>query len=143
MKKVKVSISTSSSDINGQVNPVFDRCPGHIIAEVEGSEIKSHSFIPNNPLPRGAGISVAQTAIFRKVNAVISGNIGPKAFEVLQQAGIKFYPAPKMNIKEAIEKLAAGELKEKTSASVDTNFGKRNFGSERERGFSRGRRQQQ
>ena len=42
---MKVAISASSEDTNGQVNPVFGRCPGHIIAEVEGGEIKSHSFI--------------------------------------------------------------------------------------------------
>ena len=140
---MKLSISASSRSINGQVNPDFGRCPWHIIVEVEGSEIKSHSFIPNNPLPRGADLTIAEAAIFKKINAVISGNIAPKAFEVLQRAGIKFYPAPEMNIKEAIKKLAAGALKEKTSDSAAQNSGKRVFGGGRERGFGRERKWQQ
>lgn len=144
---MKIAISASSDDIGGQVNATFGRCQGFIIAEVEGSEVKSSEFVANSAVnsPGGAGIVAAQAVINQGVQAVISGNLGPNAFNVLQQAGIKFYPAFGMNIKEAIEKMAAGALKEKTSASVGPNFGMgagrgAGRGMGRGGGFGRGRR---
>ena len=132
--------------LDGQVNPTFGRCQGFIIAEVEGSEIKSHSFAANTAMNSqgGAGIAAAQAVITQGVNAVISGNLGPNAFNVLQQAGVKFYPAQGMAIREAISKLGKGALEEKTSASVSPNFGTGlGRGMGRGGGFGHGRRGQQ
>ncbi len=122
---MKIAISVASDNLDGQVNPTFGRCQGFIIAEVEGSEIKNHFFAANTAMnsPGGAGIAAAQAIITLGVNAVISGNLGPNAFNVLQQAGIKFYPAFGMNIRDAIVKLGKGALGEKTGASVSPNFG--------------------
>jgi len=122
---MKIAISAASDNLEAQVNPTFGRCPGFIIAEIEGSEIKNYNFIENPAMnsPGGAGIAAAQAVIAQGATAVISGNLGPNAFTVFHQAGIKFYPAVGMTIKEAISKLGAGTLEEKTSASVNPNFG--------------------
>ncbi len=149
---MKVAISANSEDINGQVNPVFGRCPGFIIAEVEDSEIKKHEFVGNDAMNAagGAGIAAAQTVINQGVQAVISGNVGPNAFAVFKQSGIKFYPASGMGIQEAVKKMAEGALKETGNASVSPNFGMRGMGRAglgrargAGRGFGRGRRGQQ
>lgn len=122
---MKIAISASSDDLNGQVNPVFGRCPGFLIVETEGSEIKSHSFVSNTALNavHGAGTAAAQAVINQGVQAVISGNLGPNAFNMIEQAGIKFYPGFGLNIKEAIEKVASGQLKDRNSASTAANYG--------------------
>jgi len=122
---MKIVISVASDDLSGLVNSTFGRCQGFIIAEVEGKEIKSHSFETNPAMnsPGGAGIAAAQFVVSSKAEAIISGNLGPNAFNVLKQAGIKFYSANGLSINEAITKLAEGTLEEKTGASVSPNFG--------------------
>ncbi len=146
---MKIAISANSDDLNGQVNPVFGRCPGFLIVETEGSEIKSHSFVSNTAMNavHGAGTAAAQAVINQGVQAVISGNLGPNAFSIIQQAGIKFYPGFGLSIKEAIEKVASGQLKEQGSASTGANYGleagnfqpRAGFGRGMGRGFGRGR----
>ncbi len=150
---MKIAISASSDDLNGQVNPVFGRCPGFLIVEAEGSEIKNHFFIPNTAMNavHGAGTAAAQAVINQGVQAVISGNLGPNAFNIIQQAGIKFYPGFGLNIKEAIEKVVSGQLKEQGNASTGANYGLgagnpqigagfgRGMGRGLGRGFGRGR----
>jgi len=137
---MKIAISASSDDLNGQVSPVFGRCPGFLIVETEGSERKSHSFVSNTAMNavHGAGTAAAQAVINQGVNAVISGNLGPNAFARLQQAGIKFYPAFGMNIKEAIEKVVSGQINETPNASTSANYGL-GLGRGLGRGFGRGR----
>lgn len=136
---MKVAISANSADLNSIVSPVFGRCAGFIIAEVENGEIKSSEFIENPALNvfRGAGIQAAQLVLSKNVQAVVSGNLGPNAFAILRQAGIKVYQATGLRIKEAIEKLSANELPEMTQAfgfGAGPGF-RGGFGRGRGRGF--------
>jgi len=120
-----VGISASSADIKQQVNPVFGRCPGYIIIELNGPKIKKLEYVVNEATnsPSGAGVAAAQTIIKNKVEALISGNIGPNAFMILQQNGVKIYTAYNITIKEAVKMLTEGKLKESGNASIESKFG--------------------
>ena len=122
---MKIAVSAVSEDLEQEVNPVFGRCSGFLIIEIEGKEIKEHKFIENQAIknPMGAGIAAAQTVASQKVQAVISGNIGPNALMVLNQSGIKVYQAFELNVKQAIEQLAKGKLQEISVASASNHFG--------------------
>jgi len=142
---MKIAVSVESNDLEQQVNPVFGRCSGFLIIKIEGKEIKEHSFIENPAMknPMGAGISAAQTIASQKVEAVISGNVGPNALMVLNQSGIKVYQASGLTVKQAIENLIEGKLQELSDASTSSHFGIRGgafgFGRGAGKGFGRGR----
>ncbi|MBN1941400.1 MAG: NifB/NifX family molybdenum-iron cluster-binding protein [Candidatus Diapherotrites archaeon] len=132
---MKVAVSAESNDIEQNVNPMFGRCPGFLIIEIENKEIKNHSFISNKAVYAGggAGIAAAQEIASQGVEAIISGNIGPNAFIVLQQSGIKIFQATGMSVKDAVKKMLEGKLKELTVSSVPGHFG-----MGKGRGFGRG-----
>ncbi len=134
---MKIAVSVMSDDLNSMVNPVFGRCAGFLMVEVDGKEIKNSSYIENESMSArgGAGIAAAQSVINQGAKAVISGNLGPNAFMVLKQMDIKVYQASGLSVKVAIEKLADGKLPEMTTSSVETNFG---MGSGRGMGVGRG-----
>lgn len=73
----------------------------------------------------GAGIKAAQTVINTGVEAVITGNIGPNAFQIFSTTGIKVITGFNGSIKDAVEKYKKGELKETKSANVDSHSGMR------------------
>jgi predicted Fe-Mo cluster-binding NifX family protein len=54
--------------------------------------------------------------------AVVTGNVGPKAFRILNAAGIKVYLSAEGTVAEAIRKFKAGELKETTVANVEGHW---------------------
>jgi predicted Fe-Mo cluster-binding NifX family protein len=134
---MKVAISAISGDTKQPVSPVFGRCPGFVIAETEGKQIKEHSFVPNAAAQSamGAGIAAAQTVASQGVQAVISGNIGPNAFMVLNQSGIKVYQVTGLSIEQAVQQLAEGKLQEVPAASAPGHFG---MGAGRGLGSGRG-----
>jgi len=122
---MKVAISASSGDLKQLVNPVFGRCPGFIIAEIEGKEVKGHSFVPNAAAQSGmgAGVAAAQAVASQGVQAVVSSNFGPNAFMVLNQSGIKLYQAQGLSVEQAVKQLGEGTLKEMSAASAPGHFG--------------------
>ncbi len=72
----------------------------------------------------GAGIQAAQTIVNRDIDVVLTGNIGPNAFNVLSAAGIKTVTGVSGTVKDVVEKYKRGQLPETDKATVKGHFGK-------------------
>jgi predicted Fe-Mo cluster-binding NifX family protein len=110
--KLKIAISSTGKNIEDNVSDVFGRCPYFVIAEIENGEIKRTEIIENKSTGQmsGAGISAAQLMAGKNVNAVITGNVGPRALDALEQFDIKVYSGSGA-IKEVLQEFMDGKLK--------------------------------
>jgi len=110
---MKIAVSSMGKNLADSVSEVFGRSPYFIIAEIENGKIKETEIIENKGADQtgGAGISAAQLMAEKNVNAVISGNVGPRALNVLRQFNIKVYYGEGI-IKEVLQEFINGELKE-------------------------------
>ena len=90
---MKIAISSTGKKLTDDVSEVFARCPYFIIVEIENQKIEKFEVIKNESENQmsGAGISAAQLMAEKNVNAVITGNVGPRAFDVLKQFNIEIY----------------------------------------------------
>lgn len=109
---MKIAISSIDKTIDGNVSDVFGRCPYFIIAEIENQKIKKTEAIENKSTDQmsGAGISAAQLIAEKDVKAVITGNVGPRALDVLKQFNIEIYYGDGA-IKEVLQEFINGKLK--------------------------------
>jgi predicted Fe-Mo cluster-binding NifX family protein len=109
---MKIAISSTGKDLNSEVSDVFGRCPYFIIAELENKKITKFEALENTNANQagGAGISAAQTVADKKVESVITQNLGPRAADVLKQFGIVVYEG-QGTIKSAVQNLAENKLK--------------------------------
>ena len=135
---MKVAISTlPPGGLDAPVNPQFGRTPVFTIVEVDSSgNVLNVKVVPNpgSQAVHGAGPLAAQTVAQEGVNAVISGNFGPNAYQALAGFGISLYIAPpNITVKDAIRMLIAGQLAPATAAGVGPGFG-----AGRGRGMGRG-----
>jgi len=71
----------------------------------------------------GAGIQAAQTIVNKGANMLISGNIGPNAFQVLSTAGVKIATGAYGTVKEAVEMYKTGRLSETGISTVVAHAG--------------------
>ncbi|KPK78839.1 MAG: hypothetical protein AMJ89_00185 [candidate division Zixibacteria bacterium SM23_73] len=136
---MKICISATGDNLNAALDPRFGRAVYFLVIDDKGKLIKS---IKNTGVQamRGAGITAAQIVAAEKVDAVITGNIGPNALMVLGSSGIKiFFGTPMMNIKDVIKEYQNGKLQEATGA-VPCRPGLRSGPSQRRKGLG-GRRQ--
>jgi len=107
---MKIIITTVSPNIESEVDPRFGR--GAYLLEVDPDTLAWQAH-PNSGVSAagGAGIQAAQLAANQKVEAVISGDFGPNAFNALNAAGISMYLFGSCRtVREALERFKAGQL---------------------------------
>jgi predicted Fe-Mo cluster-binding NifX family protein len=90
---MKIAVSSTDKNIESNVSDVFGRCPYFVIAEIKDNKIEKTEVVKNENTDQmsGAGISTAQLMAEKNVNAIITGNVGPRALDVLNQFNIEIY----------------------------------------------------
>lgn len=109
---MKVAVSSIGKSLESKVSTLFGRCLYFIIAEVENRKIRKIEAVENMSAGQrgGAGISAAREIAEKGVKAVITGNLGPRASDVLKQFKIEAYKGSG-SVNDALEKFMAGKLK--------------------------------
>ena len=119
---MKILVTAKGKQTNDAVDPRFGRAKFFILADTATSEITVHDNSQNLNAAQGAGIQAAQAVVRLGAEAVISGNVGPNAFQALNAAGIKVYLCQQATVEEAVRKFKAGELKEVALANVQGHW---------------------
>jgi predicted Fe-Mo cluster-binding NifX family protein len=142
-KSIKIAISSIENDLEGDMDASFGRCPYFLIVEIKEDKIKHVKAIENTAAAQagGAGISAAQLVADQEVEAVITANIGPRAFDVFNQLDIKIYIA-QGKVKDVIHEFIDGELEQIESPTGQQHMGM-GMGAGRGQGRGIGRRFQQ
>ena len=122
MEDNKICISSTGRDLNADVDPRFGRCNYFLVINPDNKEYELIVNESQNEMG-GAGIKAAETIAKNNVKYVITGNVGPNAFQTLQAAGIKVISGVSGNIMEVIDRFNNGELKEIKNPTVGSHFG--------------------
>jgi predicted Fe-Mo cluster-binding NifX family protein len=121
---MKIAISATGASLDADTEPRFGRCSYFIIADPETLEFEAM----NNAAAMaagGAGISAAQAIVDEGVQAVLTGNCGPNAYQVLSAAGIQIMTGVSGKVKDAIEGYRSGKFKSSDQANAPDHFGMR------------------
>ena len=119
---MKICVTAVSGSLEAQIDPRFGRCPYFVIVDSETMEFEAVPNIASDSMS-GAGIQAAQTMASKGVKVLITGNVGPNAFQALSAAGIRVVIGGFGNVREVVEKYKSGELKETSSPTVRGHFG--------------------
>ena len=88
----------------------FGRCPWFLVVDTDSLEFNALQN-PHAQEGMGAGMAAAKDIIDEDGDAVISGRVGPKAYEVLRALKIDiFLVSGEISVKDALERLERGEL---------------------------------
>ena len=119
---MKIAISSAGKSLESDIDPRFGRCRYFLVVDTETREVEA---LPNEnaEMMGGAGIKAAQLVADRGLNTVITGNIGPNAFEVLNAAGIEILTGVNGTVAGAIEDYKQGDLKRAEASTVGPHSG--------------------
>jgi predicted Fe-Mo cluster-binding NifX family protein len=119
---MKICVSAESNVLDAPIDPRFGRCPYFVIVDSENMQFEA---IQNMAFAAvgGAGIQAAQTIASKGVKVLITGNVGPNAFQALSAAGIKTVTGASGTVREIVEKYKRGELSQTGAPTVRGHFG--------------------
>jgi len=119
---MKIAISATGDNLESNVDPRFGRCQYFIIVDPETLAFEAVDN-SNNSATGGAGIATAQMILSKKVEAVITGNCGPNAHEVLSAANVKVITGVSGSVRDAIQGYKSGKFQANSQPNVTAHFG--------------------
>jgi predicted Fe-Mo cluster-binding NifX family protein len=119
---MKVVVTSQGTDPASEVDPRFGRARYFILFDTDTGDFTSHDNTQNLNALQGAGIQAARTIADLRVEAVVTGNVGPKAFSVLQQANVKVHLGATGSVKDAFERFQRGELASASEPNVEGHW---------------------
>jgi predicted Fe-Mo cluster-binding NifX family protein len=119
---MKVCVTSTGNSLASPVDPRFGRCGVFFIVDTETMEC---SALPNPAMSSGggAGTKAARIVVEAGARAVLTGNIGPNAFEALSAAGIQVYTGLRGTVQDAIAAFKSGTLKPVAQPTVKAHAG--------------------
>ena len=119
---MKVAVTSQGKELSSQVDPRFGRAKYFIVIDTDSGEFTAHDNSQNLNAAQGAGIQAGQNVINLGVEAVVTGNVGPKAFTTLQAGNVKIYIRATGTVQNAIEQLKVGTPQEAKQANVEGHW---------------------
>ena len=119
---MRVAVTSQGPEMASQVDPRFGRAKFLILVETETGEFIAHDNTQNLNAVQGAGIQTAQHVVSLGAAAVITGNVGPKAFTALQAGNIKPYIGSQGSVHDAVEQFKDGRLQCADKANVEGHW---------------------
>ncbi|MDD5706387.1 MAG: NifB/NifX family molybdenum-iron cluster-binding protein [Kiritimatiellae bacterium] len=119
---MKIAITATGDALTSGLDPRFGRARYFIVVDTESDAFTAHDNRQNLNAAQGAGIQAAQNVAGLGAQAVISGNVGPKAFRALNAAEIAVYLCGEGTVADAVRRFKAGELKRADDANVEGHW---------------------
>lgn len=119
---MKICVTSRENSLEAEVDPRFGRCEYFVIYDTEKLNAE---FVYNESKDGmgGVGIQAGQLMADKGVGVVLTGNVGPNAFNTLKAAGISVVSGASGKVIHVIDKYTRGELSPAEEPSVDPHFG--------------------
>lgn len=119
---MKVAVSSKGKLLDSELDSRFGRAACFILVDPNNMSYEVFENTQNLGAAQGAGIQAAKTVADQGAGVVITGNCGPKAYAVLQQAGIPVITGVSGRVKDVLEQYKKGELSPAEGPNVNGHW---------------------
>jgi predicted Fe-Mo cluster-binding NifX family protein len=107
----KIAITSEGPTLDDQLDPRFGRAAGFLLVDLDTMDTQYIDNGKSQVMAQGAGIQAAQIVGRAGVGWVLTGYVGPKAFQVLGAAGIRVgQNLEGLTVREAVERFKSGGI---------------------------------
>ena len=117
-----ICITSQGTQMDSEMDPRFGRCAYFMFVDLETMKYEAVKN-ENTESSGGAGTRAGQLLSEKNVSVLLTGNVGPNAFEALNAAEIKIYTQVKGKVSEAIKRFQNNEFQITTSNTVNSHSG--------------------
>jgi len=106
---MRIVVTSEGNDLEAAIALAFDRCATYVFVDLPEMRFEVYG----NPAAGGgggAGSQAAQFVVECGVQAVLTGQIGPLAYDVFQKAGLPILLIQGGTVRQAVKAYESGEL---------------------------------
>lgn len=107
---MKIAVTSTGNNISSKIEPSFGRAPYLIVVDSDTMDWEAIDNLATAKLSHGAGIQAGKTVADKGVGLLITGRVGPKAHQVLNQAGIRMITDTEGRVDDAVRQYKEGKL---------------------------------
>jgi len=119
---MKVVVTSDGAGLDAAASPVFGRCRSYVFVDTESMDAETVEN-PAMNAAGGAGIQAAQFVVEQGAEAVISGNVGPNAYNVLLAADVPVHLLEDGTVRDAVEAFKNDQLQRAGGATGPAHAG--------------------
>jgi predicted Fe-Mo cluster-binding NifX family protein len=106
-----IAVTSEGPSLDDRVDPRFGRAAGFVVVDLETMDTQYIDNGQSQVLPQGAGIQAAELIARAGVSCLLTGYVGPKAFQALTAAGIKVgQNLEGMTVRQAVQRFNDGQV---------------------------------
>ena len=119
---MKIAISSTGPDLESEVDPRFGRCQYFIIVDLNDMSFEA---VVNTNLSQGSGVGIQSSKVVADKGArvVLTGNVGPKAYQTLSAGGLEIITGVSGIVREAAQQYKNGRLQATNKPDVQSHSG--------------------
>lgn len=107
----RIAVTSEGPTLDDAVDPRFGRAAGFIVVDPDTLDFAYVGNGQSQARAQGAGIQAAETVAREGVRAVLTGFVGPKAFQALAAVGIQVAQnLENMTVRQAVERYQKGDI---------------------------------
>jgi predicted Fe-Mo cluster-binding NifX family protein len=107
----KIAISSEGPSLDDMLDSRFGRAAGFVVVDPDTMESTYLNNASAQMRGQGAGIQAAEMVAGSGAKLVLTGYVGPKAFQALQAAGIQVgQELQGLTVRQALERYQAGQV---------------------------------
>lgn len=122
---MKIAVSATGKSLDSDMDPRFGRCNGFVLLDSDTGQTDYLDNGANRGLAQGVGTQAARMIADTGAGVLITGQMGPKAFQVLERAAIKIYRCAGGSVRDALQAMEDKTLPELGGDAVQAGPGKR------------------
>jgi len=121
---MKICITATRDNLDADIDPRFGRCSYFLFVDTDSMEWEAVSNTASQSMG-GAGVQAGKLMADKNVTALLTGNVGPNAFQTLNAAEVKIITGLSGSVRDNINKFKKNELQTNSGKgpTVDSHFG--------------------
>jgi predicted Fe-Mo cluster-binding NifX family protein len=105
----RIAVTSEGPSLDDRVDPRFGRAAGFVVVNLETMDSQYIDNGQSQVMAQGAGIQAAQLVAQAGVSCLLTGYVGPRAFQALAAAGIKVgQNLEGLTVRQAVERYKNG-----------------------------------
>ena len=118
----KIAFTTAGQGLDAALDQRFGRAANFLIYDTDQKSTRIIENQQGRSAAQGAGIQAAETIVRAGVDTLVTGHCGPKAFKVLDAAGVRVFNCCAATVDEALHELRAGRLIAAENSDVEGHW---------------------